>query len=305
MPGNELLFESGMGPHFGYFPEYPELTTVFHPSMGMPVDLPKHRSCPTELLFNKQLTGIHFFEVANGWARLAMPEPVTWADEPFSWRADRQWDDLLDDGCLLWGTGSGDAYQAIKTGILKHEREHGYLLETEPGTAYNVICVNAKSTKEEMVSAVRRGCFYFTTGVDITDIQVVGTQITVTTSNSMRITATTNKGIVLAQTFAATLCFDPWECLAKLETPVEATYVRVTCTRATHLPSTQGNLQQSRHDAAWTQPFWLTLDGFSLARDRRLQNVATLGDACPCLKREYGSRFESTFLMRHCMADHA
>lgn len=301
LAGAELLFESGLGPHFGFFPQHPELAMAYHPTMGTPIDLPKAESCPKERLFAAELTGVHFHEVANGYVRLAAPEPVG----GYSWRSDGEWDALLSSGCLVWGMGSGDSYQGIRSGNLGHDNLGEYV-QTGVGLAYNVLCVAPDASLDTMLHAVRSGCFYFSTGPTIDRIEVEGTRITVAAAGAHKIVATTDDGAFLTQEYGASLSFDPWDLLARRDAGTrDATYVRVTVSEAVYEPPTQaGAVQRSRIEFAWTQPFWLSLDGFSLARDRRrhLLDAAAPGHAAS-LRKNYRERFDETFRARFAMVD--
>ena len=298
LTGAELLFESGVGPHFGYFPEHPELAMAYHPSMGVPLDFPVGENCPAEVMFTEQLAGVHYLEVANGYVRLVDPEP---ASSKFSWRADDKWDRLLSDGCLMWGVGNGDEYQGIRAGMLG--RAAPVRIQSALGLAHNVICLDPSATKEQLLAAVRSGCFYFSTGVNIINVSVSGTVITVETSNAHHIVATTDHGINLAHEYATKISFDPWECLAKRRVPVgNPTYVRVTCSRVQfEAQDSSDGRQRALQEYAWTQPFWLTLDGFSLARDRR--SLDRDAGRAGCLRLMAKKRFGMTYSLRHEMVD--
>ena len=137
-------------------------------------------------------------------------------------------------------------------------------------------------------------------------IEVEGTRITVAAAGAHKIVATTDDGAFLTQEYGASLSFDPWDLLARRDAGTrDATYVRVTVSEAVYEPPTQaGAVQRSRIEFAWTQPFWLSLDGFSLARDRRrhLVDAAAPGHAAS-LRKNYRERFDETFRARFAMVD--
>ena len=87
-----------------------------------------------------------------------------------------------------------------------------------------------------IVHALRRGNFYASTGVEITDIHVEGLRIRIETTNAERIVASSDWGHCFAVADATTI---------NVEVPKKASYVRFKC---------WGRGEQF----AWTQPFFVT-----------------------------------------------
>lgn len=114
-----------------------------------------------------------------------------------------------------------------------------------------------------MWQAGLRGCFYFTTGVFIKDIRVSEDGvIDIKSFNADTITLTTNHGILLSTAQGSEATFNVWEIINSSTQTTDLTYVRVTL-----------SFEKCKDkEFAWTQPFWLTLDGNCFAVDRRREH---------------------------------
>ncbi len=130
-----------------------------------------------------------------------------------------KWDLLLSAGRRVWGFANDDSHSA----------------SGQCGLGWNVAYVREK-TADAIVSALAAGCFYASTGVVISRIEVDGKRIRIATENADR--------IVALSTYAQRV---KWVDAAEMEVDVPETggYLRFTC--------------WGRGESfAWTQPFFIT-----------------------------------------------
>jgi len=160
-----------------------------------------------------QLTGYLGIEIYNGVIeRLAG-----------SAAASDQWDRLLSNGYRVLGFGHDDSHIADDVGL-----------------AWNVVQASDSKT-DSILSSLRAGRFYVSTGVDIQNIRLSNNRIAVYTSNATRIRFISKWGVVQKSIESQVADFEipdhPDEARA-LE------YIRIECYGA-------------GSDVAWTQPIWL------------------------------------------------
>ena len=129
-----------------------------------------------------------------------------------------KWDRLLARGRRLWGFANDDCH----------------LPSEDMGLAWNMVGTTDRSPTG-ILAALRRGCFYGSTGVTITSISVNGNRIRIESPNADRIIAYQAVGREFANVEASSL---------EVEVPANARYVRFEC------------LGRGGH-AAWTQPFFI------------------------------------------------
>jgi hypothetical protein len=129
-----------------------------------------------------------------------------------------KWDQLLSFGLRTWGFANDDSHLA--TG--------------DTGLGWNTAYVREKSV-DAILSALRNGRFYASTGVIITNIEVDGSRIRIETENAER--------IVAMQQSAQRMKVQDGKSI-EFEVPASARYVRFEC---------WGRGEQF----AWTQPFWV------------------------------------------------
>lgn len=129
-----------------------------------------------------------------------------------------KWDMLLSYGRRAWGFANDDSHS--ETG--------------DCGLGWNCAYVREKNAAS-IVSALRDGRFYASTGVTISGIEVRGNQIRIATENAERIVAT-------QQSAKRIKCVDAKQ--IEVEAPLDARYVRFEC--------------WGRGESfAWTQPFFI------------------------------------------------
>lgn len=132
-----------------------------------------------------------------------------------------KWDRLLASGRRVWGFANDDSH----------------LPAEDTALGWNMVAA-AERTVAGVLSALRRGAFYCSTGVSITRITVTDRRIRVETANADRIVALQQVGREFARADAAAL---------EIEVPAKAKYVRFECHgRGGH--------------SAWTQPFFIGHD---------------------------------------------
>jgi len=132
-----------------------------------------------------------------------------------------KWDRLLTRGRRLWGLANDDSHLPVQ----------------DVGLGWNV--VNTKErTIDGILSAMRKGSFYASTGVTITAIEVAGNRIRVETENADRILVSRQYGQEFARADASAI---------DIEVPAKTKYVRIEC------------LGRGGR-AAWTQPFYISAE---------------------------------------------
>ncbi|MCB1105523.1 MAG: CehA/McbA family metallohydrolase [Cephaloticoccus sp.] len=129
-----------------------------------------------------------------------------------------KWDRLLVQGRRVWGFANDDSH----------------LPGADIGLGWNMVGTADRSVSG-ILDALRRGCFYGSTGVTITSISVNGNRIRVETAGADRIIAYQQVGREFANVEGASL---------EVEVPANARYVRFEC------------LGRGGR-AAWTQPFFI------------------------------------------------
>ena len=135
--------------------------------------------------------------------------------------ATNHWDRLLGNGRRVFGYAHDDF----------HNTEMGDL---EQG--WNMVCARERSV-EAIVAALRSGCFYASTGVMISSIEISGNRVRIETANAQRIVTVCNTARRLA------VCDDR---VATIDVPENVSYVRFECWGA-------------GEQFAWTQPCWITV----------------------------------------------
>lgn len=130
----------------------------------------------------------------------------------------QKWETLLSEGRRVWGFANDDSHEAAHVAL-----------------GWNVVYIHER-TSAAIIEALRTGCFYASTGVEITDIRVDedARRVHIETTNAERIIAHTAWGSRVAVADAATMM---------LEIPGGLPYVRFEC---------WGRGEQF----AWTQPFF-------------------------------------------------
>jgi len=132
-----------------------------------------------------------------------------------------KWDRLLSSGRRVWGFANDDSHLPI----------------VDVGLGWNMVNTSDRSVVG-ILSAMQRGCFYGSTGVTITAIEVTGNRIHVETENADRILAYQQVGSEFARADASAI---------DIEVPAKAKYVRIECL---------GRGGRS----AWTQPFYISTE---------------------------------------------
>ena len=163
--------------------------------------------CPQELL--DQSSGYIGLEIYNGVISRLDGSPY----------ATNRWDMLLSKGRRLWGFANDDSHEA----------------EGDVGLGWNMVYVQDETPKG-IVDALLNGCFYASSGVEISDITVDDNRIIVQTENASRIVAIRDTGRRIATADTHTI---------EIEAPVDARYVRFECWGAGEA-------------FAWTQPFFIS-----------------------------------------------
>jgi hypothetical protein len=131
--------------------------------------------------------------------------------------ATNKWDMLLAGGRRIWGFANDDSHASVGDVAL----------------GWNMAFVRER-TAEGVLDALRRGRFYASTGVTITDIQVTDRRIRIQTADAERIVALQQTGKRFAVADASSM---------EVEVPENASYVRFEC---------WGRGERF----AWTQPFF-------------------------------------------------
>jgi len=132
--------------------------------------------------------------------------------------ATNKWDRLLSEGRVLWGFANDDSHAA--TG--------------DVGLGWNVVWA-AERSAAGVADALRRGCFYASTGVSIMGIHVDGPRVRVETADAQRVVAIQCDGRRLQVANGK---------LLEVEVPADAGYVRFECWGA-------------GETFAWTQPLFV------------------------------------------------
>ena len=132
--------------------------------------------------------------------------------------ATNKWDMLLAAGRRLWGYAHDDSHRAGECGL-----------------GWNMVYAPDKNIKS-LVTSLRDGRFYASTGVVIRKIEVDGLRIRIETENAQRITALQQIGKRFATVDDKSI---------EVEVPANATYVRFECWGA-------------GEQFAWTNPFFIT-----------------------------------------------
>jgi len=135
--------------------------------------------------------------------------------------ATNKWDMLLAAGRRIWGFANDDSHRS----------------ENDSGLGWNMVYTRDR-TAAGLVAAMRQGCFYASTGVDITAITVTDDRIRIATSNARRIVALEQIGRRFETVDGDTI---------DVAIPAKSTYVRFEC---------WGDGEQF----AWTQPFFIERD---------------------------------------------
>ena len=162
--------------------------------------------CPQHLL--EECAGYVGIEIYNGViSRLA--------GSPY---ATNRWDMLLSRGDRYWGFAHDDSHK--RTG--------------DTGLGWNMTYLADPSTAG-ILDSLRSGRFYASTGVEITDVRVVGETISVETNNASRIVALKDDATRVANADSNSITVD---------VPPEATYIRFEC-------------WGKGETFAWTQPFFI------------------------------------------------
>ncbi|HOK09462.1 MAG TPA: CehA/McbA family metallohydrolase [Candidatus Hydrogenedens sp.] len=163
--------------------------------------------CPQELLESWQnYTGI---EIYNGIVRQLPGNPS----------ATDRWDLLLSKGIYVWGYAHDDAHW-----------------EDNYGVAWNVVQVETLSFSN-VLNALKKGCFYASSGVEINQISVHGNIISIKSSNAKKIAVVVDYGRRIHQCKGNNIDFE-------VKDNFPYTYLRF-------------ELWGDGEDQAWTQPFFI------------------------------------------------
>jgi len=168
---------------------------------------PHFNHCPQEVL--ERLKGYAGIEIYNG--------VVTWLHG--SALATDRWDRLLAIGRRVWGFATDDCHKTSDIGV-----------------AWNVV-QSAQRDPASIVSALREGRFYASTGVTIERIVVCGRTVGVHTANAQRILAYSDYGYRRAVVDGPVMTFT-------IPEDADYTYLRFEC---------WGRPQEF----AWTQPLFI------------------------------------------------
>jgi hypothetical protein len=152
----------------------------------------------------------------QGYAGLEIYNGVIGRLEGSPYATDR-WDMLLATGRRVWGFAHDDSHS-----------------DEDVELGWNRVYARER-TAAAIIEAMQRGCFYASTGVEITEIAVDGDRIRVATANAQRIVALQRT----AKRFAAVD-----DTSIEVTVPENAGYVRFECWGA-------------GEQFAWTQPFWV------------------------------------------------
>ncbi|MBI1923893.1 CehA/McbA family metallohydrolase [Candidatus Poribacteria bacterium] len=166
---------------------------------------------PQELM--ESLEGYHGIEIYNGVIE-RLPGAALATD---------RWDRLLAKGRVAWGFANDDSHLPLDVEL-----------------AWNVVRTE-NCTVDEIVTALKTGCFYGSTGVTITSVETEGATIRVKTKDAQRIRFISNSGVIRSTVDAAEATY------TLPENPNDALklgYVRAECY------GTGGRV-------AWTQPIFI------------------------------------------------
>jgi hypothetical protein len=134
-----------------------------------------------------------------------------------------QWDMLLSNGLRVWGFGHDDSHNVQDVAL-----------------AWNM--VQAPGPRgEDLVEGLRSGRFYASTGVEIQHIRVQGNQVSILTTNAMRIRFISRWGVIRSTLDSQAGEFTVPDDAGAAET---MGYIRVECYGA-------------RGEMAWAQPIWI------------------------------------------------
>jgi len=136
-----------------------------------------------------------------------------------------KWDQMLSQGRLLWGFANDDSH-----------------IDADAEQGWNMVYTKQRTAKA-ILQALHAGKFYASSGVTITNIKVTGSKIRLETQNASRIVAVTNDGTRVGTSDAPAIEIDFPE-------NQKFTYLRFECF---------GDGEKM----AWTQPFWVSLNGKS------------------------------------------
>jgi hypothetical protein len=133
------------------------------------------------------------------------------------------WDRLLSNGHVVWGYANDDSHRP-----------------NDVEKAWNVV-QTTESTPTAIISALRTGCCYASTGVTIEEITADSDTVSIQTTNAATIRLIADYGTVHRVVESATASFDvPGD----LRPDVDSSYVRIECLG-------------SGNQTAWTQPLFL------------------------------------------------
>jgi hypothetical protein len=110
----------------------------------------------------KNVRGVQLIEIVNGIAE------TNSAGDAKHTSVEAMWDTLLTAGQRVYGVGVDDAHEFAKLGPE----------QSNPGRAWVVVRV-ARRDAREILTALQRGRFYTSTGVELADVQVTKTTLTV------------------------------------------------------------------------------------------------------------------------------
>lgn len=134
-----------------------------------------------------------------------------------------QWDLLLSKGHRVWGFAHDDSHDVQDMAL-----------------GWNVVQAS-ENRGDAIVSAMREGRFYASTGVEIQNVRVKGNSIAILTHNAMRIRFISRWGVIRqtvdSQAAEYTVPDDP-------NSPDSLMYIRMEC-------------YGPRGNVAWTQPIWI------------------------------------------------
>lgn len=143
------------------------------------------------------------------------------------------WDLLLATGRQVWGFANDDSHRAEGDTPLARKVDHTPLMRSDMALGWNVVF--AERSGPAIVEALRRGRFYASTGVEITDIRVEGRNVRIETRNADRLVAFRETGRRFAQVEGPAI---------EVGVPADARYVRFEA---------WGRGER----CAWTQPFFV------------------------------------------------
>lgn len=134
-----------------------------------------------------------------------------------------QWDRLLSNGRRIWGFGHDDSHDVQDVGL-----------------GWNKVQTTSQKG-DDIVSAMKAGQFYVSTGVEIQSVRVQERRITVVTHNAMRIKFVSKWGVVCHTVDSQAAEFVIPDDLSVINSLM---YIRIECCGA-------------RGEMAWTQPIWI------------------------------------------------